>query len=139
MNGFLSRRQQCVRYVGTICSFVDICVGIPQGAKLGPILWFHYVNDLVADGFSFVKYADGTTFYMPAQDLTTQSVAPAIVATEEGSTSNSMLLDPDMTVVMDISLKAGSIRTRLVNDINFFSSTTGPILPLKSSIWYFLS
>ena len=61
VGNFLYNRQQYVRYGGNISEFLDIKIGAPQGTKMGPCLWLNYVNDLIVEGFSCVKYADDTT------------------------------------------------------------------------------
>jgi hypothetical protein len=101
---FLSNRKQCVRISDQTSDYVDIGVGAPQGTKLGPLLWLIYVNDLSADGFSVVKYADDTTFYQTIKDSRLQSVSPAILTTQAWSEANNMLLNTTKTTVMNVSI-----------------------------------
>ena len=101
---FLVRRKQCVKLNGTFSDYIDISVGAPQGTKLGPLLWLFYVNDLNVDDFKVVKYADDTTFYKPFGKNSTDSIAPAILRTQQWADENNMLLNADKTVIMNILL-----------------------------------
>ena len=104
LQDFLMHRTQRVRVNNHLSDSTDMPVGAPQGTKLGPILWLFYVNDLKADGFNVVKYADDTTFYRPVKDPQSDTVAPAIWQTELWASDNSMLLNTEKTVIMNISL-----------------------------------
>ena len=87
------------------CSMMPLCRYL-QGklGKLGPILWLFYVNDRTVDNFNVVKYADDTTFYKTVRDPTIVSVAPAIVQTQLWSENNSVTLNTEKTVIINISL-----------------------------------
>ena len=54
---YLSNRFQCTVVDGQKSKFKELKAGIPQGSKLGPLLWLLYVNDIVndieSDFFSF--------------------------------------------------------------------------------------
>ena len=43
---FLCSRQQCVRYHSTCSDWVSLHAGVPQGTKLGPIIFLAMVNDV---------------------------------------------------------------------------------------------
>ena len=104
ISSFLCDRTQCVKFSANFSSVKHVKVGSPQGTKLGPILWLIYVNDLEIDGFCSLKYADDTNFYKPSfsrdqNDLVGEGIAKAT----DWSSKNSMLLNPDNSVVMNTS------------------------------------
>ena len=92
LEGFSKRRQQYVKVNDSFSDFIDISLGAAQGTKLGPILWLFYLNDLKVDNFSMVKYANDTSFYTAIGNPHTESIAPAVIATESWSDQNFMSL-----------------------------------------------
>ena len=47
LESYLSNRVQCTVVDGVKSDFKEIKAGVPQGSKLGPILWLLYVNDII--------------------------------------------------------------------------------------------
>ena len=59
---FLQNRTQCVKYRGTISDSQLIHTGVPQGTKLGPVLFLIMINDACKDEIiSYYKYVDDLT------------------------------------------------------------------------------
>ena len=58
ISDFLSHRSQAVRYHGVTSSSRDITCGVPQGTKLGPILFLVMVNDAACSTENRWKYVD---------------------------------------------------------------------------------
>ena len=62
---YLKGRPQFVGFQGAFSDAESICVGVPQGSILGPLLFLLHVNDLptVARKFSMLMYADDTVLF----------------------------------------------------------------------------
>ena len=68
---YISNRKQCVIVDGEKSSFVEIKAGVPQGSRLGPLLFIIYINDIVNDIESEIMiFADDTTLLALGDDLT---------------------------------------------------------------------
>jgi len=58
---FLSHRQQCLRYNNTTSEWSAITCGVPQGTKVGPVVFLAMVNDVATNTPSRWKYVDDIT------------------------------------------------------------------------------
>ena len=66
---YLSNRFQCTVVDGKKSKFKELKAGIPQGSKLGPLLWLLYVNDIVNDIKSdILLFADDTCCFATGKD-----------------------------------------------------------------------
>ena len=66
---YLSGRKQVVVVDGVKSEIRDIEAGIPQGSRLGPLLWILYVNDLIDNLESeALLFADDTCLFASALD-----------------------------------------------------------------------
>ena len=66
---YLSNRRQIVVVDGVKSETRDILAGVPQGSRLGPLLWILYVNDLCKNLESEVLlFADDACLFATAKD-----------------------------------------------------------------------
>ena len=65
---YLSNRKQYVVLDTIQSDSVNSVTGVPQGSKLGPLLFSIYINDIItcSDKFKFIMYADDTTLLTTA-------------------------------------------------------------------------
>ena len=68
-NSYLSSRKQCVVVDGVKSSLLEVKAGVPQGSRLGPLLFIIYINDIVKDIESEILiFADDTTLIATGSD-----------------------------------------------------------------------
>ena len=63
ISDFLSNRRQCARVQGYLSDWLTINGGLPQGTKVGPIMFLAMINDLQLQhpNISHLKYVDDVT------------------------------------------------------------------------------
>ena len=66
---YLINRKQCVVIDGVKSDLVEIKAGVPQGSRLGPLLFVIFINDIVNDIESeILLFADDTTLLASGKD-----------------------------------------------------------------------
>ena len=66
---YLSDRKQFVVVDGSKSTIKEVKAGVPQGSRLGPLLWILYVNDITENLESEVLvFADDTCLFASAKD-----------------------------------------------------------------------
>ena len=71
---YLMNRKQCVVIEGVKSNLVEIKAGVPQGSRLGPLLFILFINDIVEDLESeILVFADDTTLLATGIDPTETS------------------------------------------------------------------
>jgi hypothetical protein len=72
MKSYFCDRSQCVIFDRSFSEFLEICLGVPQGSILGPLLFLIFINDLALylDWISKM-FADDTTLMNSDSNLDT--------------------------------------------------------------------
>ena len=66
---YLLNRKQCVIIDGVKSNLAEIRAGVPQGSRLGPLLFIIFINDIVNDIESeILLFADDTTLLASGKD-----------------------------------------------------------------------
>ena len=66
---YLTNRKQCVVINNCKSNFKDIEAGVPQGSRLGPLLWILYAQDIIDNLESEVLlFADDTSIFSSSKD-----------------------------------------------------------------------
>lgn len=99
---FLFNRTQQVRIGRFLSSTLDIWGTVPQGTKLGVLLFLLMINDLRTDVPTY-KYVDDTTLYKISKDPSDSSLQKAVDYVSSWSRANHMKLNTSKTKEMFIS------------------------------------
>ena len=69
LGSYLSDRKQIVVVDGKKSDILDLKAGIPQGSRLGPLLFIIYMNDIITDIESDILiFADDTSLFATGSD-----------------------------------------------------------------------
>ena len=81
---YLSHRQQCVDFDGTVSDICTLSTGVPQGSILGPLLFIIYMNDIhiANEQFNFILYADDTNMISPMCSFSSQIALQSMSMTQ---------------------------------------------------------
>eukprot|EP00057_Strongylocentrotus_purpuratus_P001908 XP_003723460.1 PREDICTED: RNA-directed DNA polymerase from mobile element jockey-like [Strongylocentrotus purpuratus] len=93
---FLTERTRCVRYRGVTSEWVTLKAGVPQGTKLGLIVFLIVINNALRDSnIAYWKYVDDVTVvdtrFAGDQSILLEATLQHFA---EWSTSNGMSLNP---------------------------------------------
>ena len=68
---YLDNRKQCCKVNGHMSKLDNINFGVPQGSRLGPLLFLIYINDLplALDSSNVNMYADDTSIYYSSKSI----------------------------------------------------------------------
>jgi hypothetical protein len=76
LSDFLSNRQQCVRVDGVTSDWRSVTCGVPQGTKVGPVVFLAMVNGVTGDTPDRFKFVDDITVGLKSKP-TTVTVSPS--------------------------------------------------------------
>ena len=101
---FLEHRAQCVKYSGSMSNWNTIDAGVPQGTKLGPILFLIMINDACeAAPIRYLKYVDDLTL-IESRKLTQQPLMQdALNDFSSWTGNNNMKLNPTKCCTMQVT------------------------------------
>lgn len=108
---FLYGRRQAVKIKNVVSPWLPVHAGVPQGSKLGPILFLLMINDLATETpllSSHWKYVDDLTISEVIPSGGTSSLQKDLDVIAQWSSRNNMNLNPKKCKELVIS----SLRTR---------------------------
>ena len=102
---FLTARQQCVRYHSTCSDWSTLHAGVPQGTKLGPIIFLAMINDVKPDGnnISTFKYVDDMSIVECRNSSQPSNIQNSIDSLVGWCDQNKMKLNPSKCLHMNVN------------------------------------
>jgi hypothetical protein len=127
---FLTDRTQNTKLHGVVSTTRDISCGVPQGTKLGPILFLVLVNDASVGGCRRWKYVDDLTLGEVVKYDQQSSIQDHLDNLSTWCKSNDVLPKPEKCCTMTISfLKRDVPQTSVsLNSINLRCATSIKLL-----------
>jgi len=106
---FLTKRSQCVRYHNKCSDFKEISSGVPQGTKLGPILFLVYINDALKDDIlNRYKYVDDLSVCESRLYYEASLMQSSLDQLNTWSIRNDMILNSEKCMLMTFSFMKDS-------------------------------
>ncbi|XP_063967058.1 uncharacterized protein LOC135156958 [Lytechinus pictus] len=100
---FLCNRKQTVRYHGKAAEEDTITCGVPQGTRLGSILFFVLVNDASVDCANRWKYVDDLTLVEILKKSQPSQLQSNVDALVQWCNSNDVVRQPPPPIILDIN------------------------------------
>ena len=100
---FLTQRTQTTRYCGTSSSEQELSCGVPQGTKLGPVIFLIMINDAAETTSKRWKYVDDVTIGEVVHKAEPSHLQSHVDALSTWSELNSMKPKPEKCKVMHVS------------------------------------
>ena len=91
---FLSDRKQRVKLGESVSEWATVNAGVPQGTKLGPILFLVMVNDLIPPTCNHWKYVDDVTISEVISRHASSSMQSDLDYISSWASANYMMLNP---------------------------------------------
>ena len=96
--GFISGRQQCVRYNQILSDYKQLNGGLPQGTKMGPLGFQVIINDAASDAHTNVwKYVDDLTLASNVSNLAKSTLQEDLDNFVDWSKNNNLTLNPSVS------------------------------------------
>ena len=106
IKSFLTKRMQQVRVGKNFSTWRSVNGGVPQGTKLGPVLFILMINDLQTS-CQTLKYVDDTTIVQIGHDVRSNTLQAAADQAANWSRQNGMSLNPEKTKKLYINFSRG--------------------------------
>ena len=126
---FLYQRQQRVKIGGHLSEWLEISAGVPQGTKLGPVLFLSMINNFSTD-CDHCKYIDDTSLYSISSDPNDDIFQTAVTQASQWAASHNMRLNPTKTkdTVIDFRMQERNFPNLVIDTCSLSQSDSFKLL-----------
>ncbi|MPC30692.1 hypothetical protein E2C01_023962 [Portunus trituberculatus] len=102
--GFLTGRQQAVRYQNYISSFQQLTHGVPKGTKMSPLCFLILINDAITNTTHHWKYINDCTVGLPIDNKNPEysALQAKLEQLQQWTEESKMTINHTKTVVMHV-------------------------------------
>ena len=134
IRAFLTDREQSTKIGAVSSKWEKLCGGVPQGTRVGPLLFLVMVNDLQCD-LPSVKYVDDTTIYEVLKAGELSKMQEAANSCHQWAIKNKMQINTTKTkeILIDFTKKKRDLPPLSINNTQIERVSSQKLLGIQIS------